>query len=216
MAGTIPITCSKCAKQINAPAELAGKKIKCKGCGYILLVEAPSAKSDKAGASKKKPAKEEPAAVFAVADEEPEDSNPYKVTKDAAENPMCPYCATELDDEDQVICLNCGFNRDTRSREKMVKTHETTAGDWILHLLPGIVCAIVTLILVLMIGFFWTFMRRWSLEFQANEDWRYYITAYACQIWYTVMALFAGFFTCRFAVKRLIMHPKPVEKEKVK
>jgi hypothetical protein len=216
MATTIPITCPKCAKPINAPAELAGKKIKCKGCANIFVVEAAPAPSDKASSGKKKPAKEEPAPVFALAADEPEDSNPYKVTKDTNTNPMCPFCATELDDEDQIICLNCGFNRDSRSREKMVKTHETTGGDWFLHLLPGILCAIGTLIMVIMIGFFWTLMRRWNFEWDAEGDWRQYISAYACQIWYTVMALFAGFFLCRFAVKRLILHPTPPEKEKIK
>ncbi len=216
MATTIPITCPKCAKQVNVPATLAGKKIKCKGCGHILLVEAPTAVKDKAASGKKTPAKEEPAAVFAVADEEPADSNPYKVTKDVNTNPLCPFCATELDDEDQVVCLNCGFNRESRSREKMVKTHATTGGDWFIHLLPGILCAIGTLILLVMIGFFWTVMRKWNFEYEAGDDWRSWITAYACQIWYTVMCLFAGFFMCRFAVKRLIIHPTPPEKEKLK
>ncbi len=73
-----------------------------------------------------------------------------------------------------------------------------------------------TFILLGMIGFFWTVMRRWNGEWDAADDWKQYLSGYACQIWYTVMCLFAGFFLCRFAVKRLILHPTPPDKEKIK
>ncbi|MGE3805856.1 MAG: hypothetical protein AB7K24_14365 [Gemmataceae bacterium] len=48
MAGAIPVTCPKCSKQLQVAAELAGKKIRCKGCGEIIPVKAPASKSSPA------------------------------------------------------------------------------------------------------------------------------------------------------------------------
>ena len=42
-----------------------------------------------------------------------EDANPYGVTAlDTA--PRCPDCANEMESEDAIICLHCGYNSRTR------------------------------------------------------------------------------------------------------
>ena len=60
MATTIVISCPECDKQIKAPAELEGKKIRCKGCGHTFVVRASAAAGDGDGPAAK-PAKKKPA-----------------------------------------------------------------------------------------------------------------------------------------------------------
>src|SRR5215470_14188672 len=100
---TIVISCPECDKQIKAPADAVGRKIRCKSCEHVFVVKAPTkapapikpdrpaAKSSKAEkpakpASPPKPAK--PAALT----EEDGDSNPYQVAA-FDEKPRCPQCA---------------------------------------------------------------------------------------------------------------------------
>src|SRR5262249_59779563 len=67
MAETITIICPECEKSIKAPAEVVGKKIRCKGCGETFTARAPkespkgikTAKDAKAK-DKDKPAKKKP------------------------------------------------------------------------------------------------------------------------------------------------------------
>jgi DNA-directed RNA polymerase subunit RPC12/RpoP len=40
MATTIAVSCPECHKQIKAPPDLQGKKIRCKACGHVFLVKA--------------------------------------------------------------------------------------------------------------------------------------------------------------------------------
>ena len=92
--------------------------------------------------------------------------NPYAVTKESLK-PRCPYCAKELDDDTQVICLHCGYNRRTRERINTAKTMEPTGGEWFIHLLPGIICALVVLTMLAGIVVFWTVFPRIAAE---NDD----------------------------------------------
>ena len=48
MATTIVVTCPECKKQMKASDELAGKKIRCKGCDNVFAVKVPGAKSSPA------------------------------------------------------------------------------------------------------------------------------------------------------------------------
>ncbi len=151
MATTIAISCPKCENPINAPADLVGKKIRCKECKSVFVVKAPP-EAERSGSKPvpaKKPQGAKPAAkTTAELDEEMEDGkNPYAVTKESLK-PRCPFCAKELDDDSQVICLNCGYNRRTRERIATEKTMEPTGGEWFIHLLPGIICALVTLFII--------------------------------------------------------------------
>lgn len=230
MAATIAISCPKCEKQIKAPAELAGKKIRCKECQYVFVVKAPpeaktaprpAAKVEKADKGKPGKPADDKAAKPAEAGkpakapdhEEEEGSNPYSVTEESF-LPRCPYCAKELEEEDQVICLNCGYNMQTRERVQAKKTYETTGGEKFVWLLPGILCAVGLLIVITCIVLFWTLFPK--LEKDNEAEWWSFFFALWARIWGTVLFCFIGFFCGLFAVKRLILNPTAPEKEKAK
>ena len=40
MATTVTVTCPECKKQLKAPPEIVGKKIRCKGCEHIFVAKA--------------------------------------------------------------------------------------------------------------------------------------------------------------------------------
>src|SRR4029077_92674 len=101
MADTIEITCKECGKQMKAAAALKGKKIRCKGCGGVVLVKGKLIKAvvvekpvapvnDKPG---------QPKSAKEKLDEEFADSNPYDITN-LEEGHRCPHCANELESED--------------------------------------------------------------------------------------------------------------------
>ena len=39
MAEKVSITCPECAKQLQAPAEILGRKIRCKGCNAVFVAQ---------------------------------------------------------------------------------------------------------------------------------------------------------------------------------
>ena len=126
----------------------------------------------------------------------------------------CPYCAKEMESEGQTICLNCGYNTQTRDRIEFKKTYETTGGDVFLWLLPGILCALGTLLSIGVIIVFWLLFPRWKIEYDA-EWWSIFFGLWA-RIWGSVIFLFVIFFFTRFAVIRLILNSTPPEKIKRK
>jgi DNA-directed RNA polymerase subunit RPC12/RpoP len=219
MATTIAISCPKCEKEIKAPAELAGKKIRCKECLHVFLVKAPAAAAaGKTAAKGDKPAKApagKPAKAAAPPKPEPDDTErddtAYGVT-DHSFLPRCAYCAKEME-EGQVVCLNCGYNHRTRERPAVQKTYEPTGGEWFLHLLPGILCALLVLLALSIIteGFLFRAEKEAAWEGAFVNPYMLGIV-----IWRAVLWLFIGFFAGRFAIKRLILHRRPPEREMVK
>jgi DNA-directed RNA polymerase subunit RPC12/RpoP len=185
MAATIKIACPKCKKTFQAPPTVQGKKVKCKGCGEVFTA-AP--KED-----------EEWGAIKAY---------PVDSVKDA---PRCPFCAHELEEEDQIVCLNCGYNLLTRERLEPRVLEPVTGGDQFMWLLPGILCLLGVLAAV---GFgvcVWlpNTVLDWGL------DWKEWVQdGEFIKVYLSVILLFAIFFLGRFAVKRLILHPHPPDKEK--
>jgi hypothetical protein len=218
MASTIAISCPKCEKAIKAPAELAGKKIRCKECQHVFTIPGAAAKAgDKAAKPAKaakaaKPAKGSP--LVGAGAVEDADTDPYDVT-DHSFLPRCPYCAKELDSEDQVVCRNCGYNRRTRERIKTEKTLAPTAGEWIVHLLPGILCAIWVLLTLAGLAFTWINREEHMIDYAKANGGDPTINPYSqgVALWESVISLGIAFFAARFAVKRLILHPRPPEKE---
>jgi hypothetical protein len=225
MATTIAISCPKCENTIKAPAELAGKKIRCKECQHVFVVKAPPAprpadKTDKAGKGDKpaakaadKATKEKEAAKAATGEGEEDegDAKAYGVTEHSF-LPRCAYCAKEMESEDQVVCLNCGYNHRTRERHAHKKTYETTGGEQFLWLLPGILCAVGDLILLGAIVVFWTVFP--GIESENKEEWWSFMVGLPGRIWFSVICLFIGFFLGLFAVKRLILNYTRPEVEK--
>jgi hypothetical protein len=239
MATTIVISCPNCKKQIKAPAELEGKKIRCKNCGQIFAVQAaadkhkPDARPAKGPAAPAKKEEDESFTPYAIAEtdedaplappppsksspakgtppagsrarQQGDDFNPYQVT-DIDLAPRCPQCAAELESETSVICLNCGYNLQTREYRTTVRTIEHTTGERVRWLLPGIACVVAALAFGGLIAYLWL-----GLD-PHNEKGEWY-EHLATQIWGTVISSFIIFLCGRFAISRLIFHPIPPEK----
>jgi rubredoxin len=223
MAENILITCPDCQKQLKGPAELLGKKIRCKTCGYIFTVKAapaanasadrqpakaaPAAKAKASGPAKGKaselaPQKNPPPAKPA---EEEESKTLYKF-HDIVLGHRCPQCAAELEDEDSIICLNCGYNTQTRSRTVTVMTIENTMMEWILWLAPGVLCAFAVLVAIGVICFLWIYFSHRDEKGELRQ------LIFAMQVWGSVFTAFLGWYAGRFAVKRLIRNYHPPEK----
>src|SRR5579885_261050 len=136
MAAPILIICPECGKQVKAPENVLGKKVRCKFCQAAFVAsaqggKAPPAKSAKPPAGKgSKPAadkKTKKPSRFAL-DDEDDDPNPY-ILQDMSLAPRCPDCANEVD-EGQVICLHCGYNLRTREKAKTRKVYDQTFWDY--------------------------------------------------------------------------------------
>src|SRR5262245_10666903 len=153
MGTTIVISCPECKKQIKAPSELQGKRIKCKACGSIFEVRAASAKTNPAA----KPAPTAKAASGLRPEPEPakptqpeheeDDRNPYRLTT-VDLTPRCPFCANEMESEEAVICIHCGYNTQTRSRVQSKVTIETTGADYFQWWLPAILSIVFIFVLI--------------------------------------------------------------------
>lgn len=211
MAATIAVTCPECHKQINAPAELAGKKIRCKGCEHVFTVKAPPAARPDPKAKAKAKTKPQAPARARPAGEDQED-NPYGVNETELP-PRCPHCAADLDTRDAVLCLNCGYNLQTREFMRTKKVVERTAGDWILWLLPAILSVVVALAII---GFdiFYIFF----VEPPTDADWeasafKWIVKWGGIKIWVVIFTLIGLFQALRFAIRRLVFNPVPPEKE---
>ena len=129
---TILIVCPECGKQIKAPQNVLGKKVRCKFCQAAFVADAdsgkaPPAKPDKANTAKPaktktaKPAKPKSDVPLnrQLDDEEEDGANPYGLV-DVSLAPARPECVNVID-EDQVICLHCGYNLRTRKCPRLSK-----------------------------------------------------------------------------------------------
>src|SRR6266540_522871 len=159
MPATLDISCPNCGKQLKVPAELEGKKVKCKGCQEVFAVTAPKQKAaPKAAPSKpapKAPAppksepkpEEKPKSPFLDDDEDDGPAKPMGVVHEE-DVPRCPHCAKELDPPDAAVCKFCGFNNVTRVKFETKKVIASDATDWLTHLGPGILAAIIAIALI--------------------------------------------------------------------
>jgi DNA-directed RNA polymerase subunit RPC12/RpoP len=184
MAIQIDIVCPECHKQMKAPGELQGKKIRCKECGHVFVVAAPKPRVE-------------------------EDADSYGVVKDDEGVARCPHCAGEMASADAVICIHCGYNTATRQRVGTRKVVESTAGDQFAWLLPGIIAAVSILVLIGLDLFYCLavpdLVDKGDYEFIGYKGFR---------LWFVIMSLFAMFFAGKFAWKRLIVEPTPPERVK--
>lgn len=212
MATSIAVSCPKCDTQIKAPPNLVGKKIRCKQCKNVFLVEEPAPEVE-AVEPEAAPAKVTKVTKPAKDPRFDRDDKPYNVTETSL-LPRCPYCAQELESDEQVVCLNCGYNMQSRERIRSRKTYETTGGDMFLWLLPGIACALASLTMITFIVLTWVLFPR--LERENSEVWWSFVFGLAFRIWESVVYLFIGFFTTKFAIKRLVFDHTPPEKIKHK
>jgi hypothetical protein len=228
MTATISITCPSCKKRMTGPSAALGKKIKCKACNHVFVAEAEAAPApvgkgaaapaDK-GAAKPAapPAKSKaPTAPAPKADIDknrmldPDDSEPGKgygfeeAPPDAVAR--CPQCAYELESEEAVVCLTCGYNLLTRIRLRTQKTYEMTAMDWIRWYFPTVMAFLGCLACIGFGIFLWTGLVWWY------GDW--WFSHFSVQVWFTVFACAGAWSSSKFVYKRLRYQPRPPEKIK--
>ncbi len=210
---------------------MQGKRIRCKECGHIFAVRTKESNpsSAKEGGRRKqgdgKPAKraerEKPgdlkkieAKSFAqemLEEEFKDDSNPYDVTSTDL-RPRCPHCAMAMD-EGQIICLNCGYNTQTRMHGVTVRVMGATIWERLVWLSPGIACVLAVGGLIALIFFLWLGLRGMEAKDPSSWLW-YFFDNFPTQVYGTVFALVAIWFAGKFAVKRLILNPNPPERVK--
>ncbi len=225
MPALYPIVCPHCRKPGKGPIELEGKYIRCRSCKKTFKVKLPAQAKAQAGKPegpgiyafaegiKAEKSEDIPIPVLPVIDEEEESSNPYGVT-DLDERRRCPYCADLMEEED-VICLNCGYNTQTRQHIRTERTYANTTGDVFMHLLPGIICAI-SIFVVIGFDLFWWFGLE-SLWWKPMDDWLDLTSiSLGIRVWEVVISLWVIWALGKFAFKRLILHPTPPEVEKEK
>ena len=210
MAAQILITCPECKKQLKGPAELQGKRVRCKACGQVFAVRAPApsksaatpGKASGAPAAKAKPAPPSPAPL-----EDEVAKNPYQLI-DIEVGTRCPQCAAEMGSTEAVVCLSCGYNTESRERIKTIRAYAHTPFDWSIWLAPGILCALAVLTAIGLICFLWIPAGLPSL---AGERWWGHLSV---QIYGSVVAAVAAWIAGKFAFRRLVRNPRPPEKFK--
>ena len=218
MATSFVISCPECEKQIKATTDLVGKKIRCKECGETFTVKAPKTppKPKKPAPAKGKGEDEDkakaPAAGKPTMDEDEEDAkNPYGLTYENMAA-RCPHCAAEMDPPDAVICVNCGYNTRTRTRAESRVVVETTGGDVFMWLLPGILCALAAIgLIVFDILSIIKFPKWLEGSFLQNEDQTWLIKPGAFSLWTTMISLIGIVPLTKFAIRRLVFNNKPPE-----
>lgn len=221
MATPILIVCPKCGKRVKAPQNVLGKKVRCKFCQAAFVASTGGAKTQPA--KPEKPSKGKGAAKSPAdkgtnkpsrlrLDDEDEDPNPY-ILQDMSLAPRCPDCANEID-EGQVICLYCGYNLRTRERAKTRKIYDQTFKDYFWWLLPGIACALAVFSLI---GFNAWYLTKFNDLIDDNSAWYLYVWSISgIKLWVVIMSIGGVWYAGKFAVKRLILHPRPPEVEKLK
>jgi len=187
MASPIDIACPACKKPMKAPAELQGKKVRCKGCNHVFAVAPPKSR--------------------AVDDDD--DPNPYGVIREDESIPRCPQCANLMQSAEAVLCLHCGFNLKTRQRLGTKKVIETSGQEHFAWLLPGILCVAGILALI---GFD-LFYCLAAPGMARNTDYEW-LTYGGFRLWVVIATLFGMAFLGKFAYQRLIVNPTPPEVEK--
>jgi hypothetical protein len=247
MPAIMSFTCPECQTQLRGPAELQGKKGRCKRCGHVFVLRAGAVPGARGPVPRTKPA---PPAAKAPAPKRPEDSdrgegiygfqseeetlasynapgeesssakgksyseqdrNPYGVT-DLDLTPRCPFCAKEMESEEAIICVHCGYNTQTRSMGATKRTYANTGQDIFMWMLPGFGCILAIAALIGGIVYLLKFLPDPENPKLQEEWWIAFIRP--AQWWGTIISLFLIFFAGSFAVKRLILHPTPPETEK--
>jgi len=226
---------------IRLPAAARGKKVRCKGCESVFTVpnededDAPIRVKVKAKAAPVPPPPpppdddapigfaKEPEVKKPVDDDDDEDNpKPFSViTTDEA--PRCPHCATELDPPDTKVCLNCGYNMQSRKRHASKKVEEHTGQDYLNWWMPAFIWIFVML-LILGIELFLILQMRNVVEtefdFLVKDDKnevtkqsQYFLHPDCFTTFFSVITVAVFIFGVRFVFKRLIKEWKPPEVE---
>jgi DNA-directed RNA polymerase subunit M/transcription elongation factor TFIIS len=196
------VACPKCSDVFRASEDVLGKRIRCPACGFAFTVE----KFTDAMAVAKPTAKPKPKKD----DDDDADANPFGVkTLDLA--PRCPNCANEMESEDAVICLFCGYNTQTRRIGKTKKVRHITGGDRAKWLLPGIACLLGIVVLIITQA---AYVLLFGDAMRGKDYWLWnMLCSEPSYLWMTMITCGIIWGMGRFAFKRLILEPTPPEDE---
>jgi DNA-directed RNA polymerase subunit RPC12/RpoP len=197
MPALMMIRCPHCKKQLKGPVELQGKKVRCKACAKIFVVEETAPLPVDRGEVTRRGSRDKNAGPAQM----------YQMTEAIRGAPRCPQCAAEMESEEAIICLNCGYNQMTGQRINVVKAYSTTAADILLWRLPGMISAALAVAMLAFVCYLWLGLKRYEDD---KEVW----WVFPSQVWGTVIAAFIGWGAGRFAVRRLITNTMPPEKLK--
>lgn len=229
MPATLDVSCPNCEKALKVPAELEGKKIKCKGCEEVFVIQAPKAKAAKKAPAVKKPAPpppkaeekppEKPKSPFMDEEDDDGPAKPMGVVKEE-DAPRCPHCANELDPPDAVVCYFCGYNNVTRVKAETKKVIEHDATDWASHLAPPIIALLIAIGLIVVDIICIVNMSDWMAGGALEKDEKnpvtgnveYYVKPGAFTTFIIVASLAIIVPATRFAIRRMMRKPE----EKVK
>ena len=123
--------------------------------------------------------------------------------------PRCPHCAAEMPSDKAVICINCGYNLQTRSHIATKRTYATTTQDVFAWRLPGFVTAAVAAV-----GIIWLLILTVAPPATDNPAWYSFMGGLWFRIYGGLLSGFVIFWCARFAYSRLIVDNSPPEMEK--
>jgi hypothetical protein len=234
MSSPVEMLCPECEEPLKIPPAVFGKKIKCKYCSHAFVVQDPNpakpAKPAKPGAKATKAAKADDKPAAASPPPPPEAKKSTDWDDDDAQNvelieeedvARCPHCAKELDPPDAVVCLACGFNNRTREKAETKKVWAPDVMDWSLHLLPGIICLIAVIALLVVDIICIMNMRDWlsgsfieSDDIDASGRKKFYVSPGFFIFFALFLSMFIVIPCAKFAFKRLAIEYKPVDQVK--
>lgn len=192
---TYDFSCPQCGNTSKVNDGLVGKKIRCKKCQQIMVVQAEGKAT--AIKSAKPPAKKK--------DKDDDDRVSYTMREENLAA-RCPHCAQLMDPPDARICLHCGYDLQKRERKASKLTVEHAAPDYILWHLPTFGCFVADMTLITIVV-----LCVWN-----RSDWFDFtdvIPAGCWATWIVVVCLFFMFLATRFIVRRLVWNFTPPEKE---
>jgi hypothetical protein len=210
MATSPIITCPECKKKFKGKDDLQGKKIRCPFCKEPFVVATDEEQATVPPGGGKTDGKGPPPTARGEDDDEFDaGSNPYGITKlDLA--PRCPNCANEMESEEAVVCLFCGYNTLTRTWGKTAKVVELAFRDYCKHLLPGLIALLLVFLLITGVIYYCLVlptMKKWAwLDMVTDHE--------STRLWIAAIALGMTWGFGYFAFNRLVLHTKPPDKVK--
>ncbi|MFO0938387.1 MAG: MJ0042-type zinc finger domain-containing protein [Gemmataceae bacterium] len=238
MANPIDTACPNCQTTLRVPAELAGKKVKCKKCQTVFAVAATakpaaakpaSAKPVAARPAKAKPAGDENAPIKFAKEEAPpahashhhddeDDANPYAAIKEN-EAARCPHCAKEMDPPDAMICLNCGYDLRHRHRKESRNVIELTFADYLLHHIGAFFLLLFVIAINILAIICWLNMTAWVGPWVENDETnaatgekQHYVKPWCFSLWIELFVIWVSWKCLKFIFRRFFIDYTPPEK----
>ena len=233
MASLVEVLCPHCEQNLKVPPAVFGKKVRCKHCELAFVAEDPATKPAPKPKATKPPAKgapPKPKKVIKAEAVEPAAKSPFLDDDEGVQKvevvkeedvARCPHCAKELDPPDAKVCLHCGFNNLTRERAETKRVYEATPTEKFLHVLPGVLGIVLSVVLVGVNIWFISNVREWMVgtivdmdEKDAAGRPKFYIHPAAFMFAIGIISARLVLQFMKVAYRRLIVNPLPEERVK--